>query len=516
MLRGLELVVVFVVCLLISGVAIRWSMGLASRLGIMDRPGGHKLHDASTPFVGGVGILSVFFSVFFLLHMLLPGFFLSPLQGILVGVLLLFLTGFADDILHLSFKLRFVIQAAAALSMVFIGGVELLSFGELLPGLRFDLGLFSIPLTIFATVGLINAVNMIDGIDGMSGSLSVVSLALAGLVAYAADQAAYVFLIVGLIGGLAGFLYFNLRYPGNKRARVFLGDNGSMVLGFVFAWLLIALSQGKSPAMTPVTALWLFALPLMDTVGVMLRRLWLRKSPFRPDRHHLHHLFVRAGYRVCDIVALAAVVQIGLGLVGVAGLVLRVPEVLMFGLFLGVFAAYFLLIARPWRLVPGLRRIRHLLGLPCSQVRGIFVSYSSRESSPRLLDAISGRLGQGYDYDLSVYRRDAPTKDGHDMYCVLQLSSDGDESLVGRISRDALSIMKHLDCRKGVEVRLFVCRDGANEVRNRFSVAGVSACNREQDRRGGCSTLIYSAVQGDGRLRSGDALDFQAHSLAGK
>jgi UDP-GlcNAc:undecaprenyl-phosphate GlcNAc-1-phosphate transferase len=92
-----------------------------------------------------------------------------------------------------------------------------------------------------------------------------------------------------------GFLYYNLRYPGNRRARVFLGDNGSMLLGFLFAWLFIALSQGEPAAMTPVTALWLFALPLMDTVGVMLRRIWLGKSPFRADRHHLHHLFVRAG-----------------------------------------------------------------------------------------------------------------------------------------------------------------------------------------------------------------------------
>lgn len=519
MLGGLELAVVFVVCLLISGVAIRWGMGMASRLGIMDRPGGHKLHDASTPFVGGVGIVTAFFGVFLLLHLLLPGFFLSPLQGILVGVLLLFLTGLADDILHLSFKLRFVIQAAAALSMVFIGGVELRSLGELLPGWRFDLGLFSIPLTIFATVGLINAVNMIDGIDGMSGSLSVVCLALAGLVAYATGQGAYVVLIVGLIGGVVGFLYYNLRYPGNARARVFLGDNGSMVLGFAFAWLFIALSQGESPAMTPVTALWLFALPLMDTVGVMLRRLWLGKSPFRPDRHHLHHLFLRAGYRVCDIVALAAVVQISLGLVGVGGLVLRVPEFLMFALFLGVFAAYFLLILRPWRVVPGLRRIGRLLGLPSGQVRGIFVGYSSTDHCPELLDAIASRLGRAYDYELRVYRRDAATKDGLDMYCILQLASDADDFMIGRITHDASSIMKHLDCcRKSVEVRLFICRNDANELRtsNRFSVAGSGDCQREHDRRGGRSTLIHAAVQGDSPLRRDDALHFDSHSLAGK
>jgi UDP-GlcNAc:undecaprenyl-phosphate GlcNAc-1-phosphate transferase len=251
----MELAVLFGVCLLISGVAIRLGSSLADYLGIVDRPGGHKQHEASTPFVGGVGILAVLLSLFFLFEPLFGIFSLASLKGILIGALVLFLTGLADDILHLSFKLRFVVQATVALSMVFVGGVELLSLGELLPGWRFDLGVLSIPLTIFATVGLINAVNMIDGIDGLSGSLSLVSLALVGQVAFFAGQGAYVALVVALIAGLAGFLYYNLRYPGNKRARVFLGDNGSMVLGFLFAWLFIALSQGDSPAMTPVTAL---------------------------------------------------------------------------------------------------------------------------------------------------------------------------------------------------------------------------------------------------------------------
>jgi UDP-GlcNAc:undecaprenyl-phosphate GlcNAc-1-phosphate transferase len=507
----MELAGLFGVCLLISGVAIRLGASLADYLGLVDRPGGHKQHEASTPFVGGVGILAVLLSLFFLFEPLFDIVSLAPLKGILIGALVLFFTGLADDILHLSFKLRFVVQATVALSMVFVGGVELLSLGELLPGWRFDLGVLSIPLTIFATVGLINAVNMIDGIDGLSGSLSLVSLALVGQVAFFAGQGAYVALVVALIAGLAGFLYYNLRYPGNKRARVFLGDNGSMVLGFLFAWLFIALSQGDSPAMTPVTALWLFALPLMDTVSVMLRRIWLRKSPFRPDRHHLHHLFVRAGYRVCDVVAFAALAQLLLGLIGVGGLLLGVPEYVMFWLFLCVFGAYFLLILRPWRLVPGLRRVSRTLGLPSVQVRGIFVGYVRREQFPDLLGLIGQQLGAtSYDYQLSVYQTECLATDGRNVYCVVHVPVNGDERLIGKVQRDASAIKKLLTGRFDVDVRLFVRRQGENDLRT----SAGSTMGRRHDRRSArSSALIYSVERGGGTIRGG-GLGFEISEIS--
>jgi len=498
----MELAVLFGICLLISGMAIRGAITLANYFGVVDRPGGHKQHEASTPFVGGVGVLAVLLSLFLVLDPLFGSFAVSPLQGILIGALILFLTGFADDIVHLSFKLRFLVQAVVALSMIFVGGVELLSFGQLFPGWWLDLGWLSIPLTIFATVGLINAVNMIDGIDGLSGSVSLVSLALVGQVAFFAGQGAYAALVVALIAALAGFLYYNLRYPGNNRARVFLGDNGSMVLGFVFAWLFIGLSQGDSPAMTPVTALWLFALPLMDTVGVMLRRIWLRKSPFRPDRHHLHHLFVRAGYRVCDVVAFAALAQLVLGLIGVGGLLLGVPEYLMFWLFLGVFAAYFLVILRPWRLVPGLRRINRALGLPSVQVRGIFAGYVRKQEFPDLLALIGKRLdASGYDYQMSVYRTDCSASDARNVYCVVHVPVGGDERLIGKVQRDASAIKKLLIGRFNVDVRLFIRRQGEND--SRAASAGSTMAGRHERRSARSSTLIYSVERGGGTMTGG-------------
>lgn len=503
----MELAVLSGVCFLISGVAIRLAVALARRLGVMDRPGGHKRHEASTPFVGGFGLIAVLVSVSPLIDVFFVDFAHLPLSALLLGALAIFLTGLADDLRNLGFKLRLLIQALVALAMVFLGGVELRSLGELVPGVRFDLGWFAVPVTVFATIGLINAVNMIDGIDGLSGSVSLVSLSLTAVVAFTAGSGAYLVFIVALMGGVAGFLYFNLRYPGNVRARVFLGDNGSMLLGFLFAWLFIALSQGEQAAMPPVTALWLFALPLMDTVGVMVRRIWLGKSPFRADRYHLHHLFVRAGFRVSDVVAFAAAMQLVFGLVGVGGLLLGVPDSLMFGLFLGVFGLYFVLILRPWRVVPWLRRINRALGLPSVQVRGIFVGYLRKEKYPQLLGMISQGLGGGYDYQLSVYETDRSATDGRNVYCVAHIPVDGDEFLIGKIRRDAVRIKRRLAREHGLEVRLFLCRSSDNDLRSALA-AGMDHSRRSVERRGLSSTLIYSIERGQCSL-PGDGSRFE-------
>lgn len=509
----MELTVLFVFCVAISGVAIRLSSALARRLGVMDEPGEHKQHGDRTPFVGGVGIMVVLLSIFPLADLGFSRVSLDSVGAIGLVAVVIFLTGLADDVWHLAVKPRLLVQAIAALLMVFVGGVELRSFGELLPGVTLDLGLLGVPLTVFATIGLINALNMIDGIDGLSGSVSLVSLGLIALIAHHGHNATYFVLLVALMGGVVGFLGYNLRYAGNSRARVFLGDNGSMLLGFVFAWSLIALSQateGRQPAMTPVTALWLFALPLMDTVGVMLRRIWLGKSPFRADRYHLHHLFIRAGFRVCDIVALAVVMQCVFGLVGVGGLWLGVPEYVMFWLFVLAFAAYAFVIARPWRLVPWLRRLSRRLGLPSVEVRGIFVGYFRQEAYREVVGVIAAGLGRGYDYQISVYRAERSAGDGRNVYCLVHIPVVGSDHLIGIIHRDALRVRRRLLRRQGgVEVRLFLCRGSEPDPHESgASSQGMTGRSRTVDRRGMRSTLIYSTERGEG-MGASDQVGFE-------
>lgn len=475
----------FLVCVIISVVVIRLTMVMAGHFDILDHPGGHKQHDNSTPFVGGFGVIAVVLAVIYLGTMNYPDFALSPIQSIAAGASVLFVTGFIDDIWNLNFKIRFVIQALVAVSMVVLGNVELVSLGQIVPGIDVDLGVIAIPFTILATVGLINALNMIDGIDGLSGSLSFISLGGTAVVAWLAQNSIYLVFSVAVMGGVAGFLYYNLRYPTNRRARVFLGDNGSMLLGFVFAWLFIALSQGETPAMTPVTALWLFAIPLLDTVSVMLRRIWLGHSPFRADRNHLHHLFLRAGFRVSDTVMVVALCQLLLAVIGLTGMLLGVPEYLMFGAFLGVFAGYFYVIARPWRFVPNLRQLNRVLGLPSAHARGVFVGYFELQGSREVLATLKKELHTKYDYRVSLQEVSHKPNGRANIYALVEIDGGLDEVSVGEIRSLMTDIKSNLVGMPTVQVRLYMQR---NNEHDRRAVKGGSKnqpadCKRKNDRR---------------------------------
>jgi UDP-GlcNAc:undecaprenyl-phosphate GlcNAc-1-phosphate transferase len=186
------------------------------------------------------------------------------------------------------------------------------------------------PLTIIAIVGLINAFNMIDGIDGLAGSLSVIALlwfaVAAGLVGLRGE------LLVALLMAFCvlGFLAFNLRHHWRRRACVFLGDAGSMMLGAVLAFLAIALSQHNGgDALPPVTALWICAVPIIDTGSLIVRRLAAGVSPFSSDRQHLHHLMIDAGLSVNQVVTILSITSAVCGGIGVFGWLLGLADAAM-------------------------------------------------------------------------------------------------------------------------------------------------------------------------------------------
>jgi len=138
-------------------------------------------------------------------------------------------------------------------------------------------------------IGMLNAVNMVDGLDGLAASLVFIAI-----IAWTGDDVRNVVIPELLGAAILAFLLFNLRLRG--RALVFMGDAGSLFLGFVLTWFLVALSQGEQRLLAPVTALWLFALPLTDTISMMVRRILLRRSPFLADREHFHHILLAAGF----------------------------------------------------------------------------------------------------------------------------------------------------------------------------------------------------------------------------
>ena len=157
----------------------------------------------------------------------------------------------------------------------------------------------AIPFTVFVTVGVINSINMSDGLDGLCGNLTMVSLLGLGTAAALWSNSGDFRLINMLSAAVAGFLLFNQRTIWRTRALVFLGDAGSMLLGFVLAWFTIEICQAPIAAISPAAALWFVAVPVMDTVGVMLRRLLAGLSPFHADSQHLHHLLIQCWFHRC-------------------------------------------------------------------------------------------------------------------------------------------------------------------------------------------------------------------------
>ena len=238
----------------------------ASTLRLVDHPGGRKAHGTPVPLVGGLAIFLALLGAAVVVGIATSaGYFLFALS-IVIAV------GMWDDVAEISPRVKFAIQIVASAVMIWGAGVELQSVGDLLGWRPIGLWWFAIPLTVFAIVGVVNSINMMDGLDGLGGSIALV--AFAWYCAVAAGSGLEVQFKTALIfcGAIAGFLLFNLRFPWQPRAKVFLGDAGSLMIGFALGWFAIDLTQGAGRTCPPIAALWVLLLPLADCVSLMLRR----------------------------------------------------------------------------------------------------------------------------------------------------------------------------------------------------------------------------------------------------
>lgn len=329
MINGFSLLTAFGVTLF----SIMLIKPLALRLKLVDVPGGRKHHHGDIPLVGGI---AMFFGLMFAL-LTLP-ISLSDYRSFIAGYGLLVVVGVLDDFRELSPKARLFAQIIAALLMTCWGRVVLHNLGDLLGFGDILLNNWAIPFTVFAIVALINAVNMTDGVDGLAGGLALVQMSFLAGLAYHVQATALLNLSLLLISCLIGFLIFNVRILGRAHAVVFMGDAGSMPLGFALLWFLISLTQIPPVAAYPVTMLWIMAIPMLDMSSVMLRRILNSQSPFSPDRRHLHHLLLGLGLTPTQTTLILCTMAVILGAIGVLLDTLKVPEVVSFGSFLMTFA----------------------------------------------------------------------------------------------------------------------------------------------------------------------------------
>jgi UDP-GlcNAc:undecaprenyl-phosphate GlcNAc-1-phosphate transferase len=248
--------------------------------------------------------------------------------------------GVWDDRHKTTYFFRFIGQLIAAAIMIKAGGVILDDLGYLISDKLLPLNRWSVALTLFGTVGVINALNMSDGMDGLAGGLAMVTLLSLVIVSGVTGNIQTANILVILASAVVAFLLFNARIFGVQRARTFMGDAGSMWLGLILSWFLIDLSQGQARAMAPVTALWIMAVPLIDAVGSLVRRALRGRSPFQADVAHYHHYLLALGFSVNQTLMIAVGCALVFAAVGVIGWYADVPEQVMFFSFLGVFVIY--------------------------------------------------------------------------------------------------------------------------------------------------------------------------------
>ncbi len=246
-----------------------------------------------------------------------------------------------DDAKNLSPLARLIGHSLVALAMAVVAGVELDSFGALLSSSPLDLGFFSVPVTIFATLGVINAINMSDGVDGLSGGLVIVSLSFIALTSSMSGLLLIASFCTIMICSIMAFLSLNFRRPWQKQALIYLGDAGSTMLGFMLTWLLISSTQGITPAFTPVYALWFLAVPLVDTVNLMIKRPLKGRSPFDAGTDHLHHILLSRGFSVTQTVLLILGMALASGGFGLLGMRAGLNDSTMFLSFIVLFGVYF-------------------------------------------------------------------------------------------------------------------------------------------------------------------------------
>lgn len=345
---------------------------IAVTAGLVDKPDARKRHKGEVPLVGGVGVF---------LSLVVVGPWLFPINtitgAIAVASMMIVMLGVCDDKCDLSVRFRLLVQLIAASVLVFAGGIQVESLGNLFGLGEVKLGWWAAPFTILAIMAAMNAFNMIDGIDGLLGGLSLVAFLGVASLAVLHFQTVPLLIALIMIAALVVFLAYNLGSATFGLRKIFMGDGGSMFIGMLIVCLLalmtlskqltsfdgaldVAMIDERPSPVRPVAVLWLIAIPLMDMFGTMTRRIMKKESPFKPDRDHLHHIFMRAGFTSAETLAVISLAGFMLVLFGLVLEILRVPESVVALLYVGVFLFYVFGLRRVWRVVAMFRSLRRL------------------------------------------------------------------------------------------------------------------------------------------------------------
>lgn len=305
---------------------------LSHRRRLYDIPDGRKMHNRPVPRLGGITFLPILLICICLtiggwvmlgipyvtdrLHLMIIRFCL-----LFVGMMMLYLVGVVDDLIGVTYKAKFMVQIACALlfplSGMWIHDMSGLFFLHVIPAW------IGIPLTIFVVVYVINAINLIDGIDGLAAGICAISLLTLGVAAAVMEQHFFLFFAFGMLGILVPFWIYNVYGNVQKNHKIFMGDTGSLTLGYLVSFLLIYMA-GESgdtfPSEMLMIGLSTVLLPMFDIVRVVIARMKNHRNPFLPDKNHIHHKLLRTGLSarwVMGVLVMVSLLIVLMTLVGV-------------------------------------------------------------------------------------------------------------------------------------------------------------------------------------------------------
>jgi UDP-GlcNAc:undecaprenyl-phosphate GlcNAc-1-phosphate transferase len=268
---------------------------VSGRIGIVDRPGVRKVHERPIPCVGGVAIffsmITLVISAIFLNNEIHNSFRVVQVQLIMLlsSTTIVFIIGLVDDLMGLSARTKFLLEILVATALCF-GGLRI-SRVTLVDEWTLSLGNWGYALTILWIVGLTNAINLSDGLDGLAAGVCSIACGVIALFAFLSSNVIMSVVMLALLGSLCGFLVFNF-HP----AKVFMGDCGSLFLGFVIASSSVMCTMKSTTLVGLALPVLALGVPIFDTLFSMLRRFLNGRSPFAPDRNHFHHLLLELGF----------------------------------------------------------------------------------------------------------------------------------------------------------------------------------------------------------------------------
>ncbi len=268
-------------------ISIKVFKPIAIDVGLVDKPNARKLHDGQIPLIGGI---SIFFAVLAASLLWMPN--TLELRMYLIASAMMVFIGALDDKYDLRVRIRIVGQIIIASLMIYGVGDYIANLGDLFGFGNINLGPFGLIFTYLSIIVVINAYNMVDGIDGLIGSLSLNTFAAISILFLLSGNQSHLSYPLILATATLPYLIFNLGFFKTYTKKIFMGDAGSMFIGLSVIWLISMGTQGEEASFRPVTALWICAIPLMDMLAIVIRRYRKGKSPFKPDRDHLHHIFI--------------------------------------------------------------------------------------------------------------------------------------------------------------------------------------------------------------------------------